>query len=307
MKVDTQLLKLLTLAQIVICSVFASASGVCAASSSLPPTAPTITYVSRTLNSLSINFKPGLEDPTTRYQYTLDDGQTWKYGTRQGNSILVSDVQPEKRYAIAIRGVNEIGIGPSSFRYSKRVALFIGASITAGSGGDGNGWAFQVAENFGWQIANLATGGTGFNEPKSDTSDCNQRKNFISQMNCGLRFQPDLVIVSGGINDCKKQSELPNSTRNKVIFTYSFLRAKLPKAILIGTPVLTFSQNNCITELNSVAAKITAAISANYVAGAETWLAGHRSWTNDSLHPNQTGHRKIAKLFIEWMRGKKLY
>ena len=306
MNLKPKRLKLLILIQIAVLGNLSLLGAASVNSYAKPRIAPTISYVSRTMTSLSIQFVPSSTDPTARYQYTLDNGKSWKFGTQSGNSILVSDVDPAQRYQIAIREINQFGAGLKSKTYSTRLVLVIGASITAGSGGNGNGWVVQVATKLGWQLANLANSGTGFNKPKTDTQKCQGQKNFISQINCGMVFEPEIVIVSGGLNDCRDKTNLPNETRNKALFTYGYLRMKLPNAILIGTPVITFDSNNCLKSLNDITARMASASAMYYVAGADSWLVGRKSWTSDGVHPNQIGHANVAKNFINWLRSKKI-
>lgn len=270
------------------------------------PTAPKISLVTRSLNSLSIFFDPKSSKDAKKYQYTLDGGITWTNGVRRENSIFVSKVDPANRYQIALRGVNARGVGQSSTTYGTKLALFVGASITAGSGGYGSGWVNQVGSRFNWQIANLATNNSGYGLPKLDSANCKIRLNFASQLGCGLAFTPDIVFISGGLNDCGASSNTQSAGEDRVLQTYQFAHDHYPNAIVVGTPVITFATNNCLNQLNSSIESATSQTSSHFISGAQAWLPGQTKWKNDSVHPNLVGHTFIARKIIAWLIKQKL-
>lgn len=270
------------------------------------PFVPKITLVTRTSDSLRIYFAPSKAQTAYRYQYSLNNGTTWQFGVTNGNTINVLNVKPKYRYSIALRAVSNYGPGPKSATYGSRVAVFVGASITYGSGGEGNGWANQVASKFGWQLANLAKGSSGYTIPKIDSSNCKARINFESQLNCGLQFAPDVVVISGGLSDCKNLPSITQSVQDKVLKTIQTAKTLFPEALVITTPVITFAETACLSELNQSIQTAADSTSSYFVTGAQNWLLPYPTWSNDAVHPNALGHAFVAKSFIEWMSSQNL-
>ncbi len=292
--------------QLLFLSPFAAPTDAFGGTSTSVPTAPEISLVTRGVDSLAIAFVSGSSKNATQYQYSLDDGTSWKYGTRRGNSIVVSKVDPATRYQIQLRGVNSKGAGPASTSYGTKLALFVGASITAGSGGSGNGWANQVGSRFKWQVANVAKGNSGYGLPANNSSRCTGKINFISQLNCGLAFQPDIIFISGGLNDCRTKKSLLGSTTSQVVKTFQFAHERFQGAVVIGTPTITFATGNCLNELNNKIALAANEYSVNFVAGAQNWLPGKTYRNSDGVHPNIYGHSYIARRVIAWLAQKRL-
>jgi GDSL-like Lipase/Acylhydrolase family len=109
------------------------------------------------------------------------------------------------------------------------VAVFIGDSYTQGSGK----WPVGVAQAQGWQMLNLARGGTGYaarltgkRAPRGCGLD--ECPNFVEMPDLAIKRKPDVVVVEGGRNDGGKDIAQPAHS------LFKKLRAGLPEARIIA-------------------------------------------------------------------------
>jgi len=283
-----------------------SLCGTTAFAAGIPPTsAPVISLVTRGVDSLEIDFTNGRAQGATKYQYSLDAGGTWFNTVSKGDIVTVKPVPRSKRAQVSLRGANEFGYGPASAVYKATRVLFVGASITAGFGVSGNSWAKMSASALGWQYTNLSLSGTGFMHPMKDGKDCSTFANFASQLLCGVSWNPDIVIISGGYNDCQDLSTKPGrqQTQVKIQSTLTSAESYFPNAEIIVTPVIAPSVRSCLKQISDWIADSAASTGISFVTGANTWISGKMQFaTVDGVHPNLTGHTYTANQFVAWYK-----
>jgi len=299
-----QLRKFLKLFSVTL-SIFALCITTAFAAGTPPTTAPVISLVTRGVDFLEIDFTNGPAQGATKYQYSLDAGVTWVNTVATGGKVKVRPVDRSVRAQVSLRGVNEFGYGPASQVYKTTRVLFIGASITEGARVFGNSWARLSASALGWQYTNLATHGTGYMIPAKNEKSCSSILNFASQATCGVAWNPDIVIVSGGSNDCKyvitKQGR--RYTKAKIKRTLAYTKSYFPNAEIIVTPVISPLQPSCLKVINNWIAASAASTGISFVSGADTWLSGKKEFaSSDGIHPNQDGHNYAAGLFVAWYK-----
>ncbi|MCX6404186.1 MAG: SGNH/GDSL hydrolase family protein, partial [Actinobacteria bacterium] len=254
-----------------------------------PSTAPKISLVTRGANFLRIDFTNGRALGAKTYQYSLDAGATWFNGQAKGDVVTVNPVPLSRRTQVSLRGVNANGFGPASTVYGDTRAIFLGASITLGDGVSGKSWAKKAASILGWQYSNLASSGSGYMHPGKNGANCKTIRNFATQAWCGTSFMPDIVIISGGSNDCEdashKQSRLKLQTQ--IQSTLAYTKSLFPGAQIIATPIISPAVNPCLKQISNWIASASASAGINFVTPADTWIARQKSeYSIDGVHPN---------------------
>ena len=290
-----------TLVTVFVGSLLAATSAV--AVGTPPSTAPKISLVTRGANFLRIDFTNGRALGAKTYQYSLDAGTTWFNGQAKGDVVTVNPVPLSRRTQVSLRGVNANGFGPASTVYGDTRAIFLGASITLGDGVSGKSWARKAASILGWQYSNLASSGSGYMHPVKNGSNCNAPRNFATQAWCGTSFMPDIVIISGGSNDCEdashKQSRLKLQTQIQSTLTYT--KSLFPSAQIIATPIISPAVNPCLKQISNWIASASASAGIEFVTPADSWIARQKSeYSIDGLHPNLNGHNYVGNQFANW-------
>ena len=299
LRTSSRLLK--SLVTVILGSLLAATSAVAAGTP--PSTAPKISLVTRGANFLRIDFTNGRALGAKTYQYSLDAGTTWFNGQTKGDVLTVDPVPLSTRAQVSLRGVNADGYGPASTVYGDTRAIFLGASITFGDGVSGKSWARKAASILGWQYSNLASSGSGYMQPAKNGANCKTLRNFATQAWCGTPFMPDIVIISGGSNDCysasHKQSRLKLQTQIKSTLTYA--KSLFPGAQIIATPIISPAVNPCLKQISNWVADASVSAGINFVTPADTWISRQKSeYSIDGVHPNLNGHNYVASQFANW-------
>ena len=274
------------------------------AASKLPPTtAPVVTLVSRGTNFLKIDFQKGSSIGATAYQYSLDGGQTWSTGKVSNNAITVTQVPLTTRAEVSLRGTNKYGSGPASPASGTKRVIFLGASVTYGIDGNGHGWAREAAAALGWQYSNVSAIKSGYYLPQKDGSTCTGIINFATQAGCAVPFTPDVVVISGGYNDCGSTLKTPTKVQIHIQAVFQKLHDLFGSAEIIATPVIVTATDPCLATINNWIAASANSTGAKFVTGADQWITGRPEWQGTTVHPNQAGHAAIAKNFVDWYRN----
>lgn len=284
-------------------TVILAASGAVAGSGKPPTTAPVIALVTRGANFLKINFAHGRAVGAKAYQYSLDSGITWVDGNVRSDSITVTPFPLSSRARISLRGVNESGAGPASKIYGDTRVVYLGASITLGDGVSGNSWAKMAASSMGWQYTNLAFSGSGFLHPTKNGASCSGARNFQMQVSCGVPWLPDIVVISGGSNDCNEAEHKQSASRlqTQIQSTLASAKSLFPTAEIIVTPIITPAVSPCFKKINNWISDSASSNSIEFVAGSEKWIARQKSeFSIDGVHPNLRGHAYVAEQFVNW-------
>ena len=287
------------LVTVVIGSLLAATGAVAAGSP--PSTAPVISLVARGENSLKIYYTNGRATGASSYQYSLDAGRTWDDAIAKGDAVTVKSVPLSVRAKIAVRGVNKFGYGPASKVYRDTRVIFLGASITLGVMVTGKSWARTTASTLGWQYTNFAKSGTGYMTPASNRTGCSAPINFANQASCARQWQPDVVVISGGSNDCVVSRVKAALLQQQILSTFKSIKSIFPGAEIIVTPVITPAGNPCLKVVSKSIAESAGSAALKYVSGADQWIPlGKSKYSSDGLHPNVIGHNLIASRFVDW-------
>jgi lysophospholipase L1-like esterase len=185
-------------------------------------------------------------------------------------------------------------------RYVRFVAM--GDSTAEGlddpdGAGGWRGWADRLAERLAaidpsTRYANLAIRGRLIAQVREE------------QLGPALALEPDLVVMSGGVNDLLRprfdpqavighveamQRALIGAGATVVCFTMPDLSAFMPVARLVRTRLL--AHNAALLELGARTGAIVVDLAASPVAGDP------RFWSDDRLHANSLGHERMEQSF----------
>ena len=266
-----------------------------------PSSAPVISLVARGENTLKIYYTNGRAKGASSYQYSLDAGSTWNDAIVKGDAVTVKAVPLSARAKIALRGVNKFGHGPASKVYKDTRVIFLGASITFGVKVAGKSWARTTASTLGWQYTNFAKSGTGYMTPASNITGCSASINFANQAACARDWQPDVVVISGGSNDCVESPSKVALLQKQILSTFKYTKSIFPSAEIIVTPVIAPAGNPCLKVVSKSIMESASNSAVKHVSGADLWIPrGKSKYSSDGVHPNVAGHNYIASRFVDW-------
>lgn len=173
----------------------------------------------------------------------------------------------------------------------------IGGSITTGHAAQPareNGWAALLARSLGPRVKLVNAGVSG-----TDSAAAVHR--LQAQV---LDAQPDLVVVEFGVNDQWLDTAVRGSSFEALL--RRLLAAKKPPAVVVLGLTQQGNQARDATDLQlKLAARYGLAaldfgrwMQARVDAGTDRWAALY----DEPVHPNATGHRRIAQALLETLR-----
>lgn len=177
---------------------------------------------------------------------------------------------------------------------------FIGDSYTAGAGATdpSHGWAATLARTQGWDMTNLARGGTGYLSAVTGNA----------KVACGLDYcpaypemvkdaaaaNPAIVLVAGGRNDVTRD---PDQEAAAVRAFYTQLRAALPNAKIVAvSPV--WDATAPPPALGAIAADVKSAVvtvGGTYLDIGQPLQGRPDLISKDGVHPDDDGHAALAR------------
>lgn len=175
------------------------------------------------------------------------------------------------------------------------VAVFIGDSYTYGAGRSSEAASFpaQLGELRGWQVVNVARGGTGYatsaGQDGCGFAYCETYAEVIPEV---VAAAPDVVVVSGGRNDL--------GTADLEVGVGAFfeaLRAALPEARVYVTSPL-WGATDPPVELRRLARWVereAEAHDATYLELGDLFLGQPELIQDDGVHPNDAGLALMAR------------
>ena len=266
--------------------------------------APSIRMITLQDGALVVAFTPPASNggsSVTQYDYSLDGGKKWTPTDQVNSPIRIEGVANGRDALVALRAENQLGAGRPSANYPTTRVAFFGDSLVWGEGAtEGPGWNKQVAQAKKWQQINFAVRGTGYNKPNVATTSCSGFKNIPSLLPCAQPYNPNVVVISAGVNDCDYVSAHPIQTKANVEATMSLAKSLFPNARILVTPVISFTTKACWTTLDGWISDAVAANSEDYADSGDTWVLGRSEMQFDGVHPNDLGHTQIANKFTEW-------
>jgi lysophospholipase L1-like esterase len=184
------------------------------------------------------------------------------------------------------------------------LVAFYGDSYTLGTGASSPAkrWSTIVSEERGWREFNPSVNGLGF---------VNNRTAARDLPDAIIAEDPDIVIVTMGLNDAFSYDRAGEGIRDAIDDDFTRLRTELPDArIVVFEPFWYTGERPA--EVDTIAGWVHEAaddIDADWVEGSSRWLDGHyaddaESWmAGDGIHPNDTGYAEMAVRADEALRA----
>lgn len=183
--------------------------------------------------------------------------------------------------------------------------VFLGDSYTQGVGGDGVNWPDIIAATRGWDIANLARGGTGY-LTTSDVSGC-------GRIYCGTYAEsseeiigsPRVVFISGGRNDLGIPVVEIATAAGALI---DDLHDRYPNAIFVL--VSPWQDDDApprhFRDLGPALKEVATEHRAIYIETGQPLDGKPELMSEDSIHPNADGYRALAAAIDKALEGVQL-
>lgn len=176
-------------------------------------------------------------------------------------------------------------------------AVFIGDSYTSGAGASelDKRWTTVVAASNFWTEKNMGIGSTGYltRSPDCATSPCGNYESVVAD---AVAAKPQVVFVSGGLNDMPAFVDDPAPVVNAIYTTFGTLRAGLPDARIVAVgPTAAGDVPPFITAYDSVVRDAAAAVGAEFISLTDPVdVITEDMLAPDGLHVDDEGHAAIA-------------
>lgn len=172
-----------------------------------------------------------------------------------------------------------------------RVA-FYGDSYTLGTGSSdpAERWSTIICNERGWSEFNPSVNGLGFINNRSTFGDGDLPSMVIAD-------DPDIVFITMGLNDNFSYGRAADQIKAQITDDFSRISTELPNArIIVVEPFwYTDERPESVDVIIGWVRDAAAAIEADYIPGASTWIEGHPEWmASDGLHPNDDGYAEMA-------------
>ncbi|MEO8093554.1 MAG: SGNH/GDSL hydrolase family protein [Pseudolysinimonas sp.] len=171
------------------------------------------------------------------------------------------------------------------------VVAFYGDSYTLGTGASGKDkrWSTIICAERGWNEFNPSVNGLGF---------VNNRRPDVDLPNLIIEQNPDIVVVTMGLNDNFSYSRAADDIHVAIDTDLQHLKAELPDArfIVVEPFWYTDERPDSLAVISSWVHDAADAIGADWIPDASHWIEHHPEWmASDGLHPNDDGYAEMAR------------
>lgn len=196
---------------------------------------------------------------------------------------------------------------------NSQITICIGDSYGEGVGNSGIGWADKLNNflNYGNNLINKSLSGTGFlgDNPKTFLTLLQEVEQTITNKNLVKN-----IIVCGGYNEYKNSAYQtnPNNLDNAINQFYDYATLKFPNAKIYlgfvgnnaeqssnGTSIRTQLQDTCYRYKMNNHKFI-------YMEGIENIMHNYDCFSNDNIHPNNSGYNFMGLFIYNAMNGQNL-
>jgi polysaccharide biosynthesis transport protein len=231
--------------------------------------------------------------------------QTWRPVVKVAIALVAAAAVALTAVAMSTRPVpagaavpTPVASTTSATSAAPKVAAFIGDSLVAGTGGAGVRWTSLLSDSMGWEEINLGLGGTGYVK-SSGQNGCGQDycAPFSLVATSAIDRSPDVVIISGGINDAG------SNVTQAATSLFRALRTALPKAQIIALSP-PGRVDGYPTELATIRDQIKAAAASTGVTFIDIGnpLQGRPDLFSDATNPNTAGYKVLADTITKAIR-----
>ncbi|WP_062211147.1 SGNH/GDSL hydrolase family protein [Demequina oxidasica] len=178
------------------------------------------------------------------------------------------------------------------------VALFLGDSYAQGTGLSESElptrWTTVLSGRAGWSEINAGCNGSGYTRRGGVCAT-----NYVERVPALANADPDIVIVSGGVNDLSASRELIDM---RVPETFTALREAFPEAQIYAVNGIYYTglvTPALLAYLNEAVEHAVTEVGGSYVDIGEPLLGHPELMGPDTLHPNSAGHALITDLTLQ--------
>lgn len=175
------------------------------------------------------------------------------------------------------------------------VTLFLGDSYTEGTelaaADEDARWSTVLAERQGWVEVNAGCTGSGYTR-RGGVCD----NNYVERLASLSDVDPDIIIVSGGVNDLSATQQLIDT---RVRETFAALRETFPEARIYAVNGIYYTglmTPSLLAHLNESVSHAATQAGGTYLDIGDPLLGHPELMADDGIHPNPTGHALIADL-----------
>jgi acyl-CoA thioesterase-1 len=216
------------------------------------------------------------------------------------------DDRPAPRVGGGVSTGAPVQPGPSASPQVKApVALFVGDSYTAGSGGAGRSLSFacQTAREMNWTCANDGIAGTGYVQTAGSLGAKGPYYSRVQKPRKGR--QPEVVVITGGRNDFPfglvDRMHAARSTLDRV-------RSSYPDAtiVVVGPFWVDDHPKEALRRFNDglgAEARKRGMVFLDPIRGRWLTDAGKPRWiARDGVHPTVAGHTRLAEQLVQALK-----
>jgi lysophospholipase L1-like esterase len=171
------------------------------------------------------------------------------------------------------------------------VVAFYGDSYTLGTGASEQSrrWSTVLSADRGWTEFNPSVNGLGFVNNRAFAADLPEL--IVDQ-------DPDIVIVTMGLNDNFSFDRAGSDIRDRAVADLEMLARELPDARLVVVEPFWYTDIRppSVAVIIGWVHDAADTVDADWIPGASRWIEGHPEWmAADGLHPNDAGYAELAR------------
>lgn len=197
---------------------------------------------------------------------------------------------------------------PTPMPPKKPVVAFLGDSYTVGVGSSGPSktWSARIAKQAEWTERNFGQGGTGY-VTDAGKEACGQGScpRYSGQVDELVDVKPDIVVISGGVNDLWAKSGTFDRGAARV---FNAVRKRLPDVKIVAISPVYYSSPvpGAFKSMSASIERHTEAVGGIYVDIGQPLVGGSSVLAADDVHPNDRGHRLLADSTVTALRDAKV-
>ena len=197
------------------------------------------------------------------------------------------------------------GLEPPDLPEPMPFVVFLGDSYTQGVGGDGVNWPEIVATARGWDVANLARGGTGYVTVSGESGCGRTYCGTYSEASKEIIGSPRVIFISGGRNDLGAPlTEIATAAGSLI----QDLRERYPDAtfVLVNPWQDDDPPPGQFRDLGPALKQVAVEHEAIYIDTGQPLAGKPELVSKDSIHPNADGYRALAAAIDKALEGHEL-